>query len=76
MGRYGALSDYAPSRTIYNNGRKLYRLSFGGFDARGDANRMCQRLQRQGVECFVRARAGDSPVQFAARSGTGLAALG
>lgn len=73
--RYSALSRFSPSRARYNNGRELYRLSFGGFESRREAADMCRTLRRHSVDCFVRARAGDSPFRMAARSGTGIAAL-
>ncbi len=73
--RYGELASYEPSRTTLERSRTLYRLSFGGFHTRGDADRMCRTLKGRGVDCFVRARAGDAPLRIAARSGSGLAAL-
>ncbi len=73
--RYGELASYEPSRTTLERSRTLYRLSFGGFHTRGDADRMCRTLKGRGVDCFVRARAGDAPLRIAARSGSGLASL-
>lgn len=73
--RYGGLAEYTPSRATFEGGRTLYRLSFGGFESRRDANRLCRTLRSRGQECFVRARAGDAPLQVAARGGAGAAAL-
>ncbi|MEM8695853.1 MAG: tetratricopeptide repeat protein [Pseudomonadota bacterium] len=73
--RHGALAEYAPSRATFQRGRTLYRLSFGGFNSRREANRLCRTLRSRGQDCFVRARAGDAPLQMAARTGAGAAAL-
>ncbi|QLC23859.1 tetratricopeptide repeat protein [Parasphingopyxis algicola] len=73
--RYGGLAEYTPSRATFERGRTLYRLSFGGFESRREANGLCRTLRSRGQECFVRARAGDAPLQMAARSGAGAAAL-
>lgn len=73
--RHGALAEYNPSRATIQQGRTLYRLSFGGFESRGEANRLCRTLRSRGQDCFVRARAGDAPLQMAARGGAGAASL-
>lgn len=73
--RHGALADYTPSHATFEQGRTLYRLSFGGFENRREAARMCRTLRSRGQECFVRTRAGDAPLQMAARGGAGVAAL-
>ncbi|QLC21258.1 tetratricopeptide repeat protein [Parasphingopyxis sp. CP4] len=73
--RHNALSNYAPSGATIEHGRTLYRLSFGGFETRGEANRMCRTLRSRGQDCFVRVRAGDAPLQMAARTGAGAATL-
>lgn len=73
--RYSALASFVPSRATFEQGRVLHRLSFGGYENHGEAARMCRTLRSNGVECFVRARAGDAPLQMAARSGAGAAAL-
>lgn len=75
LSRHSALSNYAPAGATVEHGRTLYRLSFGGFETRGEANRMCRTLRSQGQECFVRTRAGDAPLQMAARTGAGAATL-
>lgn len=75
VSRYAALADYSPSRATFERGQTLYRLSFGGFETRGEANSMCAALRQRGVDCFVRTRAGDSPLQIAARGGAGLAEI-
>jgi Flp pilus assembly protein TadD/cell division septation protein DedD len=73
--RYSGLSAYTPSHATFDRGRTLYRLSFGGFATSREAARMCRTLRSRGQECFVRTRAGDSPLQMAARAGVGVAAL-
>ncbi|RED15832.1 SPOR domain-containing protein [Parasphingopyxis lamellibrachiae] len=73
--RYSRLSSYTPSHATFDRGRTLYRLSFGGFATSREAARMCRTLRSRGQECFVRTRAGDAPLQMAARAGAGMAAL-
>ena len=73
--RHAGLAEFTPSRATFERGHTLYRLSFGGFETRNEARGMCRTLKAQGIDCFVRARAGDSPLQIAARAGTGLASL-
>lgn len=75
VSRHGSLAQYNPSHATFERGRTLYRLSFGGFESRRDAARMCRTLRSQGQDCFVRTRAGDAPLQMAARSGAGIASL-
>jgi len=45
----------------------VWRLSIKGFASQNEARDRCERLQSRGGSCFVRAAAGDSPVQFASR---------
>ena len=66
--KHAALSSYTPNRASFDHGRQLYRLAFGGFESRGDAAGLCRTLRSSGVDCFVRARAGDTPMQMAARA--------
>lgn len=73
--RYSGLSAYTPSHATFDRGRTLYRLSFGGFASSREAARMCRTLRARGQECFVRTRAGDAPLQMAARAGAGMAAM-
>ncbi|MCA1750014.1 MAG: SPOR domain-containing protein [Sphingomonadales bacterium] len=68
MRKYRALANYTPNRADYDAGRRLYRLAFGGYDNHGAAANMCRALRSNGVECFVRARAGDMPLQMAIRA--------
>lgn len=72
---HGQLAAYTPSHTTFERGRTLYRLSVGGFETSRDAARMCRTLRSSGQACFVRTRAGDAPLQMAARAGAGVAAL-
>jgi len=45
----------------------FHRLSVAGFDSRDEASRVCQSVRAKGGACFVRAVAGDAPVQWASR---------
>ena len=67
--RYG-LADHAPtSTTVSIAGRgTFHRLSVSGFDSHGDASQTCATIRAKGGRCFVRAVAGDKPVQWASRT--------
>lgn len=69
--RYGLGGDErALTTTIDLPGRgTLHRLSVAGFETRGDATRLCSTIRAKGGACFVRATAGDAPVQWAALRG-------
>lgn len=45
----------------------FHRLAVSGFHNPADAARACQAIRGKGGMCFVRANAGDSPVQWASR---------
>jgi len=45
----------------------LHRLAVSGYDRHQDASRLCQSIRNKGGTCFVRATAGDAPVQWASR---------
>ena len=65
--RYGFAADRVPVSTTVKVGSKmtLHRLSVAGFGSHADADRFCDSIkEKQGV-CFVRARAGDTPVRWA-----------
>jgi Flp pilus assembly protein TadD len=66
--RYG-FADHTPLSTTFTlKGRgTFHRLSVAGFDSRDEANRVCRSVQAKGGACFVRAVAGDAPVQWASR---------
>ena len=69
MRRYAFGAHQEPrSTTVQVPGKGvLHRLSIAGFDSAAPAQRLCQSIKaRQGV-CFVRAIAGDAPVQWASR---------
>jgi hypothetical protein len=76
--RIGMLRDYTPSTaTVARGGAVFHRLSLSGFGSRADAVRVCETLRGRGGSCFVRATAGDMPLQWAVRNGgTRLAARG
>nr|WP_295374849.1 tetratricopeptide repeat protein [uncultured Sphingosinicella sp.] len=67
--RFGFGPDKQPvSTTVKLPGRAmLHRLSVGSFEAPRQAARVCQSIKAKGGACFVRTRAGDAPVQWAAR---------
>lgn len=63
------LAGYEPARAEFSFGHgSLVRLSVSGFETRGDAVKLCERVQARGGECFVRAAAGDAPVQWVRRA--------
>jgi Flp pilus assembly protein TadD len=66
--RYG-FADHTPLSTTFTlKGRgTFHRLSVAGFDSRDEANRVCLSVRAKGGACFVRAVAGDAPVQWASR---------
>uniref|UniRef100_UPI0035CB9FA2 SPOR domain-containing protein n=1 Tax=uncultured Sphingomonas sp. TaxID=158754 RepID=UPI0035CB9FA2 len=62
---YGALAGHTPqSMAVTSAGKRLYRLSVGGF-VRGDAVAMCESYRSHGGTCFVRAGAGDQVASWA-----------
>ena len=69
VGKLGALRDFSPSSATFVRATPvaatLYRLSIGGFSIRGDAVQVCERVKSAGGDCFVRAVAGDAPLQWA-----------
>jgi Flp pilus assembly protein TadD len=70
--RFG-FADLTPlSTTVSVPGRgTLHRLSVAGFASREAAGRTCRSIQAKGGACFVRTVAGDSPVRWASRYGSG-----
>jgi Flp pilus assembly protein TadD len=66
--RYG-FADHTPLSTTFTlPGRgTFHRLSVAGFDSRDEASRVCRSVRAKGGACFVRAVAGDAPVQWASR---------
>ena len=66
--RYG-FGDRAPLSTTVTVAGKgtFHRLAVAGFEAPADANRACRTIRAKGGSCFVRAAAGDAPVQWASR---------
>ncbi|HEX8401745.1 MAG TPA: tetratricopeptide repeat protein [Allosphingosinicella sp.] len=64
-----AVGNKQPLTTTVNlPGRgTFYRLSIAPFDAPAQAARACQTIRAQGGACFVRAVAGDAPLQYAMR---------
>jgi len=70
--RFGFQAHTPLSTTVSVGGNTFHRLSVAGFVNRGDAERICRSVHAKGGACFVRAVAGDAPVQWASRySGVG-----
>ena len=65
--RYGFSSQTPLSTTVKLPKGVFHRLSVAGFDSRNDAARVCETVKAKGGVCFVRAVAGDAPVQWASR---------
>lgn len=78
LDRYARLAQYVPSGMTFNSSRHgatLQRLSISGFGSRGEAAALCGQIRGRGGECFVRADAGDAPIQLAS-AGAGAGAAG
>ncbi|WP_165356598.1 SPOR domain-containing protein [Sphingosinicella sp. BN140058] len=65
--RYGFSSQTPLSTTVKLPHGVFHRLSVAGFDSRGEAAQVCASVKAKGGVCFVRAVAGDAPVQWASR---------
>lgn len=68
--RFGEIAGYTPSSATYLSATRegtLHRLSIAGFANRADATAVCGRIKARGGACFVRAVAGDAPLQWAQR---------
>lgn len=67
--RYGFIASFEPlSTTVQLPGKgQFHRLSIAGFDSQAAAADVCQKIKAKGGACFVRANAGDQPVQWASR---------
>ncbi len=63
------LTGYEPARAQFSFGHgSLIRLSVSGFANRAEAVKLCERVQAGGGQCFVRAAAGDAPLQWVRRT--------
>ena len=70
VGRYRDLGGYtAATARVQVNNATLYRLSVSGFTSRAAAGQVCARIKAAGGDCFVRAVAGDTPLQWASSGG-------
>ncbi|MBA2936505.1 SPOR domain-containing protein [Sphingomonas sp. CGMCC 1.13654] len=59
------LAGYAPARAQFSfSGASLVRLSVSGFADREAAVALCEQIHAKGSACFVRATAGDAPLQW------------
>jgi Flp pilus assembly protein TadD len=66
------LGGFAPARAqISFSGASLVRLSVSGFADRTSAVALCEQIRARKGSCFVRATAGDAPLQWAKRD-TGM----
>ncbi len=62
------LAGYAPAHAQFNlSGASLVRLSVSGFADRDGAVSLCEQIRVKGGQCFVRATAGDAPLQWVKR---------
>lgn len=70
-----ALSAYSPAQARFQlAGASLSRLSITGFKSREDAAKLCGAVKARGGDCFVRAIAGDAPLEWVHRdTGTQVA---
>jgi Flp pilus assembly protein TadD len=63
------LGGYNPARAEFSfAGGALVRLSVSGFATHADAARLCEQIHARGGHCFVRAAAGDAPIQWVRRA--------
>ncbi|HJQ17750.1 MAG TPA: tetratricopeptide repeat protein [Allosphingosinicella sp.] len=67
--RYAFSAGQQPlSTTVRIPGKGVFhRLSIAGFDSPAKAQRLCESIKARAGVCFVRATAGDAPVQWASR---------
>lgn len=66
--RYAGLAKFRPvSARFASAAGPVYRLSVHGFANPAEAGKLCGSIKRKGGNCFVRAVAGDRPVQLASR---------
>lgn len=67
--RYGFANNEPLSTTVNIPGRgTFHRLAVAGFEHPAQASSLCQTIRAKGGACFVRATAGDAPVQWASRN--------
>lgn len=68
--RYTLAGDRTPLTTRISIPGKgtFHRLSVSGFETRGQATQLCATIKAKGGACFVRATAGDTPLQWASRT--------
>nr|MBA3895854.1 SPOR domain-containing protein [Sphingomonadaceae bacterium] len=66
-GRFG-LGGFEPANaSVRLRNISFVRLSVGGFSERGEATRLCVRIQKAGGSCFVRSLSGDAPAEWVRR---------
>lgn len=67
LSRRNGVRAYAPTAStfVFNKSATLTRLTLSGFAGRGDAQRVCGGIKARGGSCFVRAAAGEQPIQWA-----------
>jgi cell division protein FtsN len=75
VAKVSELRSYDPvSARVKVKAGSFYRLSVSGFATREAAGQVCTRIKAAGGACFVRSIAGDTPLQWASRGGTQIAA--
>jgi cell division septation protein DedD len=65
--RYGLAGRAPLTTTIDLGGRVMHRVAIAGFASEADARQLCGGIKAQGGVCFVRERAGDASIRWAAR---------
>jgi Flp pilus assembly protein TadD len=65
--RYGLAGRAPLTTTIDLGGRVMHRVAVAGFASQSDARQLCGAIKAQGGVCFVRERAGDASIRWAAR---------
>lgn len=69
VARFNDLSNYRPVGDTYQlGGAAVHRVALGGFETRGDADRVCARVKAKGGSCFVRASGNGAPSQWVQRA--------
>lgn len=64
--QYRSLNAYIPASASYQmESATLHRLSIAGFRTRAEARSVCLAIKARGADCFIRAAAGDTPLEWA-----------
>lgn len=69
--RYGLRGRAPVTTTIDVGGRTLHRVAIAGLAGEAEARQLCASIKAEGGACFVRQRAGDASIRWAARYAPG-----